>query len=183
MPKLIALAGNKGSGKTTLAAYLTVERGFLRRPFAGPLKAMVTTLLRHQSIDPGEIERMINGDLKELPTSALGGRSPRYAMQTLGTEWRDIMSTTLWVDIWRNATDTIREVHNIVIDDLRFPHEAEAIWKLGGKIVLVDRPYTPTDEHKSENSFQTLSFDFVVKNNSTKRDAVDQLATYIDTLT
>ena len=32
-------------------------------------------------------EAHIEGALKEVPCELLGGKTPRYAMQTLGTEW------------------------------------------------------------------------------------------------
>jgi hypothetical protein len=56
--------------------------------FAEPLKAMLDTYLSYARASMRtHIERMIDGDLKEWRPAVFGGRSARYAMQTLGTEW------------------------------------------------------------------------------------------------
>jgi hypothetical protein len=59
--------------------HLVNHRGFARVRFAGPLKAMMAAL--------GCTNAEIDGDRKEVPCDLLGGKSPRWAMQTLGTEW------------------------------------------------------------------------------------------------
>ena len=48
---------------------------------------MLRKLLACPGADAGMIRRMIDGDLKEAPTPLFEGRTPRHAMQTLGTEW------------------------------------------------------------------------------------------------
>ena len=47
---------------------------------------MLRKLLACQGADAEMIRRMIDGDLKEAPTPLLEGRTPRHAMQTLGTD-------------------------------------------------------------------------------------------------
>ena len=74
-----------GSGKSTLAAAM-FGHGWRVVKFAAPLKAMVAALLSKAGESTDVIERALEGDLKAQPMEALAGRSPRYTMQTLGTE-------------------------------------------------------------------------------------------------
>lgn len=164
---IIGLVGPKGSGKSTrLAAALVAQHNFTRMPLAGPLKAMIRTLLRERGVDEETIERMVDGDFKEEPTPYFAGRSTRYAMQTIGTEWgRDLIAPTFWLDTW---SDKARSVGGrIVADDVRFLNEAERIRTLGGIIVRVVRPDTPAtvaDVHSSETEMTRIDPDHVVIN-------------------
>jgi predicted kinase len=139
---IVALTGLAGSGKSTAASFLEKEKGFARVSFAAPLKAMMRALLASQGVPEQAIERMISGDLKEQPTVALSGRSPRHAMQTLGTEWgREQMAATFWTDAAEHRiSNLLRDGRSVVVDDCRFPNEAALVHRLGGFVVSVRRP-------------------------------------------
>lgn len=146
--KLIGLIGRKGSGKDT-AAEVLLKRGYENVKFAGALKDMIRTLLAYQGVDVETIERMIEGDLKEVATAYLAGRSPRFAMQTIGTEWgRDLIATDLWV----GTAIRRAEGHNSVITDVRFPNEMEAVVSAGGVCfgISADWIKATEGEHESE---------------------------------
>jgi hypothetical protein len=95
----------------------------------------------------------VDGNEKELPCELLGGRTPRVAMQTLGTDWgRNMVGPDLWVNatMLRVDADLARGLV-VVIDDLRFDNEALAIRKRGGLVVQLERPgVSYTGEHASE---------------------------------
>lgn len=132
---IIGFCGLAGAGKSTAALHLVEAAGAQRVRFAGPLKDMMRAL--------GLTDREVDGDLKERPCDLLGGKTPREAMQTIGTEWgRDMISPDLWVGAWsRRAAPLLAEgVSLIVADDVRFLNEAAAIWALGGKVCMVRRP-------------------------------------------
>lgn len=147
-PTLIGLIGRKGSGKDTAAAVL-LARGYQNVKFAGALKDMLRHLLAYQGVDGDTIERMIEGDLKEVPTPFLGGQEPRFAMQTLGTEWgRKLIAEDLWVTSAIARSDGRRSV----ITDVRFPNERDAILEAGGVCFGITADWIkPTPgEHESE---------------------------------
>lgn len=143
---IIGLTGYAGAGKSAAAAILA-ENGWGRAKFAAPLKNMLRCLLLGQGLTTREVERMIEGDLKEVPSDLLCGRSPRQAMQTLGTEWgRTCIGDTLWIDA------ALRGFSGpTVFDDCRFQNEADAIRARGGVVMRIYRPGVgPVNGHISE---------------------------------
>ena len=133
-PRLIGFCGSAGAGKTYAAELLARDWGYSRVRFAGPLKVMLHAL--------GLTEAETDGAAKDQPSAMLGGRTPRYAMQTLGTEWgRDLISPDLWLHAWeRAAARYLDQGLPVVVDDVRFVNEAAAIMRLGGALVRIERP-------------------------------------------
>lgn len=160
--QIIGFTGLKGSGKSEAAKHL-ISLGFKRGKFAGALKEMIRTLLRYRGCGEGLIERCVEGDLKEVPCAALNGRTPRHAMQTLGTEWgRMCVADGIWVD---TEMDFTRALPRLVFDDVRFPNEAEAIRRERGIVVRIERPGIVSGLHSSEG--QDLREDVSILNDGT----------------
>jgi hypothetical protein len=136
-PLLIGLVGATGCGKTTLANGLVSRRGFTRVHMGQPIKDMLRTL--------GLSTEQLTGppDVRKRPTDLLGGRSPRHAMETLGTDWGRRMISS---DIWANVVEMrVRQMWShspapVVIDDLRFPSDWAVVRRLDGTLVRVIRP-------------------------------------------
>jgi len=152
---IIGFCGPIGAGKTTAAMHLVERWGFTRVRFADPLKQMLRTL--------GLSATEVDGNLKDKPSGLLGGKTPRWAMQSLGTEWgRDLIGPDLWVNAWRVAT---RQHLNVVADDVRFPNEVEAIKRIQGKVIRVERPgHEASTDHVSEQ--HRLAEDMTLLNSS-----------------
>ena len=153
MARLIAFTGPAGAGKSTAADAL-VEDGWVRVKFADPLKNMVRAFYRSCGIeDDAFIESRIEGAYKEEPDPFLKGRTPRHAMQTLGSEWgRDLIHPEIWIEAWRQRVLLMahRDL-DIVVDDCRFPNEADAVRNLGGRIVeITGRGKGLGKKHQSE---------------------------------
>lgn len=165
---LIGLVGYKGSGKSTVAKYLCDKYAFTPIKFAGPLKDMFRAFYRSIGLYDAEIERRIEGDLKEVPDPFLNGRTPRYAMQTLGTEWgRDLIAKDFWIDTFTRRVANYKEFAPLVVDDCRFTNEVAAIQKVGGLIVKVWRPDLKPDlSHPSEAEIALLPQDVIVSNDA-----------------
>lgn len=138
IPPVIALTGSAGSGKSTVSDYLAAHYGYTKTKFAKPLKDMCRAI----GLDEDEIE----GHLKEVPTPYLGMQTPRHAMQTLGTEWgRKCMGEDFWVELWEN-----RVMLPTVVDDCRFPNEAAAVRRMGGRVIRLDGRGGIDGNHASE---------------------------------
>lgn len=130
LPPVLAISGAAGSGKSTVSDFLAVRFGYTKTKFAKPLKDMCRAL--------GLDECHIEGDMKETPLPFLGGKTPRYAMQTLGTQWgRDCMGDDFWVDLWASRA---RAHSRVIVDDCRFANEAAMVRRMGGRVIrLVGR--------------------------------------------
>lgn len=164
---IIAFTGLAGAGKSTAALHLVKSRGFERVRFAGPLKAMMAAL----GLNPIEID----GSAKELPCDLLGGKTPRWAMQTIGTEWgRNLIDSNLWIRAWRAAVDRLPAGAPVVVDDCRFPNEAAAIVAAGGVLVRIERPGAGTASvHESEQ--HALGTARVLQNTLDERNLREQV--------
>lgn len=162
---LIAFTGLAGAGKSTAAAHLVKHRGFTRVRFAGPLKAMMAAL--------GCTEAEIDGALKETPCELLGGRTPRHAMQTLGTEWgRDLIAPDLWIRAFNAA---LPATGNVVVDDCRFPNEAAAVTAAGGILVRIERPGAGTTGYQHSSETHALPAAVTLHNTLSERNLREQV--------
>ncbi len=151
---IIGLVGHKGAGKDTAAKALSAL-GWRNLKFAGSLKEMLRAMLSIQGVPDHYIDRMIEGDLKEVASHYLGGRTPRHAMQTLGTEWgRKLLSPDLWTNA---AMAEARQHARVVFTDCRFRNEAAAVSEAGGMVIRIDRPGNPVDlSHESEREIAEI---------------------------
>jgi hypothetical protein len=131
------------------------------------LVAMVAALLSEAGESADVIDRAIEGDLKSQPMEALAGRTPRYTMQTLGTEWgRGAMASDIWVRLAIMRANRLRaEGVAVIVDDMRFLNEARAIQEAGGKLVRITRPDAARlAGHASEGALDDFRFDMEVSN-------------------
>ena len=168
--RLIAFCGYMGSGKTYAADYLIQKYGYTRVKFAGPLKDMLRTM--------GLTDDHIEGDLKDKPCDLLEGRTPRWAMQSLGTEWgRDCISPNLWGNLWeREVQDLLKKGKPVVVDDCRFDNEVARVKRLKGLVCLLTNPTSETvGQHPSEALPENPDITMVNQRN-------EHLNTMLDTL-
>lgn len=165
-PPIIALSGPAGSGKSTVAARLASRYDAHRIRFADPLKAMLTAILVSAGTSTDMAYRMVEGDLKEVPATALCGRTPRHAMQTLGTEWgRDLMHPNLWIELWAaKARTALRNGFAVVVEDCRFLNEVRTVWDLGGKVVWIHGRSGIAGSHVSESGGAQHMADYHIYN-------------------
>lgn len=172
--KVVFICGRAQSGKSTIANMLQHGAGYARLSLAGPLKDMLCAMgVPYANLHGTEEE-------KNAPLEILGGKSARYAMQTLGTEWRNMIDTNLWT----NAL--LKQIRNspanrIVVDDMRMPHEYEAFAKLGATIIGIERPGqgTANSTHASETwDFKSTGMP-IIQNDGTLEDMWAKLNPYI----
>ncbi len=154
---IIGLVGKMKSGKSEAAKAL-VSKGFVCLKMADPLKDM----LRGMGLTDAELE----GHLKEYPCPLLMGHTPRYAMQTLGTEWgRDILHQNIWTHNWTHrAQHCVDAGKSVVCDDVRFPNEADAVISAGGVLVRVVGQNSLESEHSSESYYDDIPVSYYINN-------------------
>lgn len=159
LPSVVALTGLAGSGKSTLADYLVERHGYVRVKFAGPLKAMARAV--------GLTDHHIEGALKEVPCPLLQGRTPRFFMQQLGTQFgRDIIGPDFWTGLWEaTANDVLDNGGRVVVDDVRFDNEADVVRRFGGVVIQLEgRGGLPSTQAGSHASEAGVDADVVLRN-------------------
>ncbi len=142
---VIGICGKARVGKDTACeAILRMGGGSYRYSFADPLRAMVRAGF---GVDAGDAYWQRH---KEDATPNFCGRSLRYALQTLGTEWgRERIHLDVWVRL--AADELATRGPGMVIADVRFGNEAAWIRSAGGLLIHLTRPGAPAvHQHASE---------------------------------
>ena len=98
----------------------------------------------------------------------------RQLLQCFGTEiMRGYFGDNLWI------LATIIGQRNLIISDLRFKVEANAIHDNGGKIIYINRNLCIPGNHASEREIIELKeediFDYVINNNGTLKDLFNNI--------
>lgn len=157
---IIGIAANSPqAGKTTVADILVRNAGYMKYSFADPIKDVCDLLFDWD-------ERHREGELKEVDDVEFG-ISPRYAYQTLGTDWaRKMINPDIWLLI---AKRVYHQHKRVVIPDVRFENEATFIRNQGGIIIHLHRPEMEgkvfgVEGHPSEQGIRQLSVDYSIDN-------------------
>ena len=153
--RIIALAGHLGSGKDTLATVLEQaikaqpeleELPVYRTAFADPIKEIIC--------EQFNISRSYLETSKRSPEPPTGFERPiRELLQHVG-DFRDFKS-----DVWVEALlHKLPKNGVVLITDVRYPNELEALKKRGAYVVLLSRHLDTTtpDTHRSEQSLLPL---------------------------
>lgn len=160
--QLIGISGKKGSGKSTIAEAIQLSfPDVLHTAFAAPLKRICIDIL---GLPP---ERVYGSDaakstltsirLRDMPfydapidcASGDALLSAREVLQYVGTEIFRRIRPNCWTDY---AIRTASEHDGLtIIDDVRYPNEADAIRAAGGKLIRLTRRLS-SDAHSSETA-------------------------------
>ena len=153
---IIGICGHKGSGKDYLGAILKEFTGFKVVHFADPIKDILCEVFK---ISKDELN-----ELKNSEDSKILGTNMRSILQTFGT---DVMQNMFGKRVW---VDLVLKEDNLIISDVRFQHEVDAILEKGGFVIKLDSPCL--DSHISESGIDKIPdscFKYIFDN--TKKDA------------
>ena len=141
---IVGVVGLAGAGKDTFAEVLVEEYGYKRVSFADKMREALLALdpivhLDYSDVWAGEPVRLsaavtMHGwdrakrDIPEV----------RQLLQRMGTEvGRDLFGLDFWVD---QALCCVGPADKVVVTDVRFDNEADAIRKRHGLLVRINRP-------------------------------------------
>lgn len=183
---LIGLVGRKRSGKDTFAAGL-VERGYTRVAFADPLREMVEEINpivgayayydTELDVEAAPVRLSValrdNGGWEGLKDSRYGDEARRLLQQSgQAVRRRD---PKFWLSAGlAEATGALMEgAPGVVITDVRYRNEADAVHTDGGILVRIVRPdLVSTDTHPSETELDDYPTDFTIRNSGTADELV-----------
>lgn len=152
---IIGFSGLARSGKTTCSSYILekysgmFEKVNFKDGLIKELKQNFPDLL-------AEIDNIQN-DLDGI--DSLFDRKPtlmRALMQNYGTEVRRGDNERYWIDKWNKAVSNIGK--NVVVDDVRFLNEADAVKLAGGIIIRIKR----TDIQEAGNHVSETELDSII---------------------
>jgi hypothetical protein len=178
---LIGLSGYAGSGKDEAAAALVVG-GWRRDAFADRLRSFLYNLDPWVTVSPdvgvARLAKLV--DAYGWDRAKRTFPEIRRLLQRTGTEaGRKVLGAQVWVDALFRDFD--RDNEALVVTDVRFQNEADAIRKAGGVMVRINRPGVgpATDPggwvHESEVALDHYDFDVTVKNDGTIEELHERL--------
>ena len=167
---IIGLSGYAQSGKDSTAELLCLNYGYTRVAFADPMRQALMTI--NPRLD--SITRV--SDMVEDYGWDTAKRNPevRRLLQVLGTDFgRKMLGDDVWINI---ALSGIKSEDKIVISDVRYPNEAEAIKKLSGSLWRINRHnHSAVNGHTSEHAMDNYMFNHVIYNDGTLDDLSDEV--------
>lgn len=161
-PKVIGLCGPAGSGKDTVADYLSASFGYYKFGFSYPLKELVCEQFGLW------LNRINDLKYKETPIPRIVGpngrpRTPREILQIIGTDGFRAVQPDFWTNrAIRTITTILRAGYDgVVVPDVRFPNEARALREnFQAEIWLLERegrtPQTSASAHPSEEGWKSI---------------------------
>lgn len=199
---LVALLGKAGAGKNTAADYLSKLFNTKQIALADPLKRIckeVFDFSDQQLYGPSEYRNAPDkryprdvrcpkctnygffSDGTQCPTCLGKGTvtehlSPRWALQTLGSEWGRSCYKDIWIDYGIRSAAHAWDVERrpVIITDARFKNEAQKIHDAGGEVWKIIRPGAGAQggvaNHPSEVEQDSIAPDLTIDNSGSLDD-------------
>lgn len=189
--QIIGICGQKRHGKDSVAHILR-ESGYTPIAFADPIKRIAADVYGLT------YEQCFGSQQSKESIDPRWGRSPRHIFQRIGTEMGRSIHSETWIRYCMNAIQDASlgggpllhlpgrgwehvsafeqagmDRKKWVVTDIRFPNEANAVRRAGGKVIKVVRPSldgAQKDDHASETSLSGIEVDHLVLNSGTLED-------------
>jgi hypothetical protein len=176
------------AGKDTAARALSRDLQYKQVAFADPLRnlaleadPLVTASVMATNVGAGKghLSWVVHGMTWEGAKDSYP--EVRRFLINLGEGARKVFGEDFWV---QQALRNVKKGDRVVFSDVRYPNEAEAIQKLGGKLIRIDRPGMHA-QGSSDNALNDFDdWDLVIENNGTvmdlERTVVDAVKGWID---
>lgn len=168
-------------GKDTAGDWL-IDNGWERLAFADLVRRVLYAI--DPVVDPVSTEyyfclqNMVDAMGWDLTKS---NTEVRNLLQKLGHGLRDILDPGVWLRPVMKEADRLEEQgHNVVITDVRYLNEVEAIKGLGGLVVRIDRGLAHRMEHPGEDQLEDYDeWDAVIDNNGSIQELKDQVTALV----
>lgn len=157
----IAFIGHAGSGKTTIAHYMSEYYGYYVRSFATPVKEFASEIL---------LRPIDKTDPKD-----------RKFLQYLGTELGRARDPDIWIKHFNMEMQNLESdsINHVIVDDCRFINEADYLKSMGFVLIrLVGRQSEMTKEtsnHSSETEQTSIECDFELDNSKDLEITINEL--------
>jgi len=159
LPPVISLAGFQGAGKSTTAtaiADMLAEAGYTCETiaFAAEMRNLGVAFLQRFGVRYANARALMSPTAaKNIAIPELGGMTQRDFLRSLG-EWGRDIRPDFWVELWKASVDT-SGADVVLVDDVRYPNEIEAVKAFGGHTVWLDSEGV-SDGHTTEQDIRGL---------------------------
>ena len=159
---LIGVSGYARSGKDTVANILVEEHGFAKMAFADKVRELALEINPWTLTDDWPRATPLKSLVEHRGwEEAKQYEDVRRTLQRVGMAGRNILGRDVWIHALLGKWDG----GDLVISDVRFQNEFNAIKYLGGVVWRVERPnFGPVNDHISEVDLDGSVFDFTVDN-------------------
>lgn len=170
----IAIAGKFAVGKTSVANILEANHGYIRMSIASSLKQFVNEMYARDVYGSDENALLQKSDIVFI--NAAEGRkavSVRQLLQDIGNTMKTI-DQDIWLRGVRHQVLLWNDMgKSVVIDDVRFPREAEYLKRIG----FVNVRLTAKEETRLERYFRTYGI------TPSRHELDDKSETLVDAIT
>ena len=165
---ILGFSGKMMSGKATTLDYIAkmLINDYAICNFADALKiAVARTFVPADAIQTPHSLSWIN-DNKDYVIPALG-ITVRQTLQMFGTDIMRAIWPDVWINAWKHRLPPLsgpKKVRHILVGDVRFENEVQAIHDMGGFVIRLTRNVC-NDQHPSEIILDSSTlFDAVIDN-------------------
>ena len=175
---IIGIAGKAQAGKDTTAGMLQV---LLTNPDItwNMYETDICFAWDHPIVHDADLLKEVSQEMLDMPFDNFNsqevkqqhidwlGMTVREFLQKLGTAVRKEIDPDFWVKALFNTYHK----GNVIIADVRFPNEAEAIKERGGILIRIERPGAGAGEHVSETALDDYTgWNIIIDNVGTLED-------------
>jgi hypothetical protein len=177
--KILAFGHEKSVGKDTSSRFVTTHsRTVLRMTsvynvgFSDKIKDIGHQLYSWAGLRPGAFyDEPANYHLKDVVLPSIGC-TPRKVWIEIGQR----MKERIWPSTWTDYLFKGPECDLMIIKDLRFPVEVEAIHERGGKVFKIERPSVPhTSDEADDPLLGFTGWDGVIINDGSLHQLHDRV--------
>lgn len=175
---IIGIAGKAQAGKDTTAKMLACLLSNPDLTWQMYWESDIVFPQQHFVVHYADLLKEISGPMLNMPFENFNDQevkqryipwldmTVREFLQRLGTGVRVAIDSEFWVKALFNTYDK-----NIIVADVRFPNEAEAIKERSGKLIRIERPGAGAGNHISETALDDYrKWDIVIDNVGTLED-------------
>lgn len=175
---IIGIAGKAQAGKDTTARMLQILLSNPDISWDAYNESDICFMYDHFVVHYADLLKQVSQDMLNMPFEDFNNQevkqtyipwiemSVREFLQRLGNAVRDTIHPDFWINALFNTYND-----DIIIADVRYPNEVQAIKDRGGKLIRIERPGAGAGNHISETALDNYTgWDIIIDNVGTLED-------------
>ena len=180
---IIGIAGKAQAGKDTTARMLQILLSNPGISWSVYDNSDICFVYDHFVVHYADLLKQVSQDLLNMPFDDFNKQevkqrhldwinmTVREFLQKLGAAVRKEIDPDFWVKALFNTYNDL-----VIVADVRFPNEAEAVKERGGILIRINRPGAGAGNHISETALDDYDgWDYVIENTGTLEDLFNKV--------